>query len=428
MKPEKHIPTIFGVLLLIAAVFGGVILTGKNFSFTSKAGGSCEPINPQITNITHNSAVISFTTSADCLANININNQIIKNDKSSKVHYFEINSLKENSDYTFFIISGGDNFNSSSFQISTAQKLSNQPVSSDLAWGKVFNSDNSPANEVIVYLNIPGAFPLSAITTSSGNWNIPLSTSFNESKTNWFTPPKNLEEEIFVVTPGKNTTQIINNTSINNPVPDIIIGQNSLTSPEVKTEANVGVLPSIDVDLDNSVDKKLDISNPSDNETISTKKPEFFGTAPINSKVTIEVHSSEVFKGEVATSGDGTWNWSVPENLTPGEHTITVTAKNDQGIIETITRKFIVLAAESDTSFTASSSSTKTTPTPTPTTVITITSTPTKTITPTIAITKVENPSTSSGVPKTGAVFPTFTIFLLSIVLLTISLVFYRKN
>ena len=417
MKPEKHIPTIFGVLLLIAAVFGGVILTSKNFSFTSKAGGSCEPINPQITNITYDSAVISFTTSADCLINININNQITKNDKSSKVHYFEINSLKENSDYSFFIISGGENFNSSSFQINTAKKLSNSSASSDLAWGKVLNPDNSPAGEVIVYLNIPGAAPLSAITTSSGNWNIPLSTSFNELKTNWFTPPQNLEEEIFAITPGKSTTQIINNTSVNNPVPDIIIGQDSLASPEIKADDS-GVLPSSNINIDNIVDKKLDISNPSDNETLSTKKPEFFGTAPSKSKVTIEVHSSEVINGETITSEDGTWNWSVPDNLTPGEHTITVTAENEAGIIETITRKFIVLAAESDTNFTASSSSTIVTPTPTPT----------KTITPTTAVTKVEKPSTSSGVPQTGAVFPTFVIILFSIVLLTISLVFYRKN
>lgn len=425
MKPEKHIPTILGVLLLIIAIFGGVILTSKNFSFNSKAGSSCEPINPQITNITHNSAVISFSTSADCLTNININNQITQDNTNSKIHYFEIGSLKEDSDYSFSIISGGNNFDSSNFQISTAKKPVNQSVSSNLAWGKVLNSDNSPADKVIVYLNIPGAAPLSAITTSLGNWNIPLSTSFNESKTSLFTPPKNLEEEIFVVAPNKDTTQIINNTSVNNPVPDIIVGQNSLTGPEVKTDST-GILPSTGSDIDGNSDKKLDISNPSDNETLSTKKPEFFGTAPINSKVTIEVHSSEVFNGEVTTNKDGTWNWSVPNNLSPGEHTITVSTKNDLGVLESVTRKFIVLAAESDTSFTASSSSTKTTPTPTAK--ITTSPIPTKTIVPTTAVTKIEKPSTSSGVPQTGAIFPTFMIIISAIILFSISLVFYHKN
>ncbi|MDD4937576.1 MAG: Ig-like domain-containing protein [Candidatus Shapirobacteria bacterium] len=423
MKPEKHIPTILGLLLLIAAVFGGVILTSKNFNFNPQASGGCEPINPQITNVTYESAVISFSTNAECLTNININNQITKNDKSSKIHYFEINSLKENSDYSFSIISGGNNFNSSSFQINTAKKPVNQSISSDLAWGKILNPDGNPASNVLVYLNIPGASPLSAITTSSGNWNITLSTSFNDSKTNWFTPPQGLEEDIFIISSNQITTQIINNTSLNNPVPDIIIGQDNLTSPQVETKAN-GVLPSAEINIDNSIDKKLDILNPTDNESLSTKKPEFFGTAPSKSKITIEVHSSEILNGETISDENGEWNWSVPKNLTPGEHTITVTTKNEAGVLETITRKFIVLAAENDTNFTASSSAVTNTPTPTPKIIIT----PTPTATPTPIITKVENPSTSSGIPKTGATFPTFIIIFSSLCLLTVSLFFYHKN
>lgn len=435
MKPEKHMPTILGLLLLIGAIFGGVILTSRNSSFSSKAGGSCEPINPQITNITYNSAVISFTTSADCLANVSVDNRIFEDFRfidqkkpvvASKIHYFEINSLKENSDYNFLITSGGNNFDSSSFQIGTAQKPASKSISSNLAWGKVFNPDKSPADDAIVYLNIPGSSPLSAIITSSGNWNIPLSTSFNESKTNWFTPPANIEENIFVISPNQSATQIINNTSRNNPVPEITIGQNNFNSPPIETNSN-GILPSNSDSLENSVDKKLDISNPKNNESISTQKPEFFGTAPSNSKIIIKVESPVTLNGETSVNEDGSWQWSVPQNLTPGEHTITVTAKNEEtGILETITRKFIVLASEGDTSFTASSSSNL--KTPTPTAKITITPIPTKTVTPTIVITKVEKPSTSSGVPQTGVMFPTFIIIFSSLCLLVISLLFYRKN
>ena len=437
MKQEKHMPTILGLLLLIGAIFGGVILSSKNSSFSSKAGGSCEPINPQITNITYNSAVVSFTTSADCLASLNIDNRTIedfrfidqkKSITASKIHYFEINSLKENSDYNFSLISGGNNFNYSSFQIGTAKKPSSQPISSDLAWGKVFNPDKSPANDAIVYLNIPGSAPLSAIITSSGNWNIPLSTSFNESKTNWFTPSQNIEENIFVISPNQSATQIVNNTSRNNPVPDIIIGQDSLTSPQIETNSG-GILPTNSTNLENSVDKKLEISNPQDNESISTKKPEFFGTAPSKSKIIIEVHSKTILNGETTTDENGSWSWSVPDNLESGEHTITVTAKNEEtGLIETITKKFIVLASENDTNFTASSSSNIKTPTPTPKTTIILTSTPTKTPTPTPVVTKVEKPSTSSGVPKTGSTFITLAIFLSSLCLIAISFFFYRKN
>lgn len=418
MKQPKRIPTILGLFLLLIAVFGGVILTGQKSSFGSKASGSCEPVNPQVTNITYKSVSISFSTSGECQSSININNLLVKNDVSSKIHYFEVSSLKENSDYTYSIISGGNTYSSSSYQVSTAQKPSNDPVASDLAWGKVLNQNGSPAEKVIVYLNIPGAAPLSAITTSSGNWNIPLSTSFNDNKTNWFTPPSNIEENIYVLATDQSVTQVVGNTSSNNPVADITIGKNDFNSPEVKTESN-GVLPETGGSVD--IEKKLDISNPSQNESISTRKPQFFGSAPSNSDITIEVHSSEVISGQTVSDDDGTWEWSVPSNLSPGEHTITVTAKNKTtGIVETITRKFTVLAAESGTSFTASSSATTPTPTLNPT------STPTPT--PTLSITRVEKPSTSSGVPKTGAVIPTILVIISAMMCFSVAFVFYTKK
>lgn len=426
MKPEKHIPTIFGLLLLLASIFGGVILTSQKSGFSSKASGSCEPINPQITNVTDNSAIISFSTNNDCLSSININNQIISADSSKKIHYFEVSSLKENSDYVFSIISGGKTFESSNFQVSTAKKPSTQPTASNLAWGKVVTSDGKDASNVLVYLNIPGAYPLSALTTSSGNWNIPLSASFNEAKNDWFKPMSNIEEEIFVIAPDKDITQVTNNTSLNNPVPNIIIGQSILTGPEVKTEESAGILPLTGGEISNS-NKKLDISNPSEDETISTKKPEFFGTASDKTKITIEVHSSEVINGETLSDSDGTWKWSVPKDLSPGEHTITISAENKEtGVIETITRKFIVLAAENDTNFTASSSATTNTPTPTlsPTSTTTSISTPTATK----AVTKIEKPSTSSGVPRTGAVIPTIILIASSFLILLVSFVIARQK
>jgi len=418
VKQPKKIPTIFGLVLLLVAVFGGVILTSQKSSFGSKAGGSCEPINPQITNTTYKSVSISFTTSSECQSSININNQLIKNDSSSKTHYFEVDSLKENSDYIFSIISGGNTYSSSNYQISTAQKPANDTASSNLAWGKVINSSGSPVEKAIVYLNIPGAAPLSAITTSSGNWNIPLSTSFNDNKTNWFTPPANIEENIYVLASDQSVTQIVSNTSSNNPVADIIIGQDNFNSPKVDT-TSVGSLPETNTGNINT-NKNLDISNPSQNETLNTKKPQFFGSAPSNSEITIEVHSAELIAGQTVSDEDGTWEWSVPKDLSPGEHTITVTAKNKTtGLIESITRKFVVLAAEGETSFTASSSAT----TPTPTIAPTDTPTPT----PTTAV-RVENPDTSSGVPTTGAVLPTLVMIISAITLVAIGLVFYSKS
>ena len=233
-------------------------------------------------------------------------------------------------------------------------------------------------------MNIPGASPLSALVTTSGNWNISLANSFNESKSDRFTPIPNTAEEIIVIDQDRQTTQITGNTSQNNPTPDIILGQNQFSALPVTfdVETNSGYLPSI-TPVPNS--KNLDILNPRDNENVSTKKPDFFGTGPSNSKIEIKVESPVVYNDEITTNADGSWNWSPPADLTPGEHTITVTV-NENGINKIVSRKFIVLAADSPLSYSASSSATPVTPTLTPT--LTPTSALKITTTPTTAPTK----------------------------------------
>ena len=71
MKREKRIPTILGIILLIATIYGTTKLINNPLSTSIKANQSCQPINPQVTNKTDKSATISFTTTDDCLSSIN---------------------------------------------------------------------------------------------------------------------------------------------------------------------------------------------------------------------------------------------------------------------------------------------------------------------------------------------------------------------
>ena len=221
----------------------------------------------------------------------------------------------------------------------------------------------------------------------------------------------------------KKTTQISANTSQNDPVPDIILGKNQFSTLPVTfdVETNTGFLPSI---VPVQSPKELDILNPKDNESLSTKKPDFFGTGPINSKIKIEVHSSTVYNGEVTTQSDGSWNWSPSSDLAPGEHTITATII-ENGVEKNISRKFTVLAADNSLAYSASSSAT--TPTPTPSLKITPTLVPTKipTLIPTIRTSK---PSTSSGVPTTGNLTPTVVLLLTASFFTFLSLFSFKKK
>lgn len=431
MFKEKKIPTILGLILLIGGIFGGVFLNNNGTNVVSKASSDCVPKDIKITNITNSSVSIYFTTESNCLTNLSFNNQTIKNgtitddNQKNKIHYFDIPNLKDNTEYKYEIISDGKNYNDVLYQFKTAQKPTGLTPSSNLAWGRVLTSDLKTASKVIVFVNIPGASPLSALVTSSGNWNISLANSFDESTTNRFIPNKNTTEKIVVVDKEKKTTEIVANTSQNDPVSDIVLGQNQLETSfiEPDIETNVGSLPSIDPI---PMAKELDILNPKDNESLSTQKPDFFGTGPSNSKIKIKVESPVVYTGEVNSQDDGSWNWSPPKNLTPGEHTITATVIED-GIEKIISRKFTVLASDNPLSYSASPSATTPTPTPTPTLIPTVIPTIKPTLIPTPTVYTIK-PDTSSGVPVTGNLIPTILLSLISFLFISFSILILNKK
>jgi len=66
------------------------------------------------------------------------------------------------------------------------------------------------------------------------------------------------------------------------------------------------------------------ISNPEDNETIFTQKPEFFGRAPAGKEITITVQSETPQSTSLTVDSKGDWKWSPPTELPPGTHKITL--------------------------------------------------------------------------------------------------------
>ena len=105
MKKEKRIPTILGLVLILGTVFIGSRLVGRTTTSFTQASGECDPVNPQVTNLTHQTATISFTTSSDCFVNININGKNIPDTKNKgTIHYIDITNLEESKAYIFSII------------------------------------------------------------------------------------------------------------------------------------------------------------------------------------------------------------------------------------------------------------------------------------------------------------------------------------
>lgn len=420
MKKEKKIPTILGLIILLLSIAAGIYLTKSPVSLGSRAGEDCRPLDPQISNITNKSFAVSFLTPIDCLVNLHLNNQLVSDSQASasKTHYFQVDNLKQNTQYNFEIISGGKTYTSSKYSLKTGQSPKSDTPTSNLAWGKVYTPDQKPAQNAIIFLNVDHSQPLSTRVNEQGYWNISLANSFNQTLDDWFVPPANSYEQIIVFYDDGSTTVLNWNTSKNNPVPDIIIGQNEFSQDSSSPQ---GSLPSVP-DGTSSID--LTLKNPSEGETLTTQKPDFFGTAPLGADITIKVESDQVFESQISPQTDGTWNWSPPQNLEPGEHTVTLTATNPQtGLVDTIVRKFTVLAADtSQPAFSASSSGTLPTSTPKPTT--TMASSPTSTPQPTSTPipTQIVQPTIRPTMPVSGSPAPTIILATFGVLLVIIAL------
>ena len=145
----------------------------------------------------------------------------------------------------------------------------------------------------------------------------------------------------------------------------------------------------------------LTIQNPEPNESLIVASPEFFGTAPVGVTLDIEVNSATQQTGQVVVDNTNRWSWTPPADLEPGDHSVTVSYRDKDGILQTLTRSFTVLAAEAGdnpTGYTASGSATLT-----PT--LSITPTPTPSVAPTATpVPRSYQPDTDAGIPSSGAV------------------------
>jgi len=417
LPPTSKIPTILGLLFLFITLVFGVYLTKNTTIFSSKASSSCAPINIQITNLTYKSLDISFITSKDCEVLVDINSMIftdVRGLKKSKTHYFQIDNLSQKTNYQYKFLSEGNNYENQNFNVTTFAKPNQAQPNTPLSWGRVYTPQMEPASGSIVYLNIPNAYPLSAYVTSQANWNIPLVNCYDIEGQGWFTPPPSTSEEIAAMSVDGQITLLTGNTSSNNPVPDIILGQDYFQPTLAPVEYS-----SLDQNQNSdSVSTDLNLSNPDEGESITSNQPQFFGQGPSGLQFEIELNSSTQQSATVTVSQDGSWSWTPPQNIQPGPHTIKLNYTDPQtGILKSITRSFTVLAQGSNDSpaFTASSSAQANTPTIRPTTIPTTISTvvPTKVV-----------PTPTPQIPVTGNTLPTALIITISTLLIVISAIF----
>lgn len=430
----RRIPTIIGILILILGTAAGIILVATSKQFKLGASPDITPQDVRITNVTASSFTVSWITDKPTIGYVvygtskdTLNQNTTAPQEALSIHWVQVQSLSPQTQYFFKINSGGSDFDNSGipWSASSGPQISGNPPPSQTISGSIEDQGGLPAVGVAVYVIIQGASPLSALTSSGGSWVIPLNSARTTNLANWVAiSPDNSLLQIFVQggIAGVSTAQIYPKAA--NPVPVIKLGQiydfrnqgsstsgenpsTSLNLPQNATGSagfNLNQIASTSAGT-----KVVTITSIKSGETISTTKPQIMGSGAPGTKITLTVKSTPQ-SATVTVGPDGTWLWTPPSNLDPGTHTLTVSWKDAQGILQTLTRTFTVQASGGP-AFVA-------TPSGTPT------ATPISTLS---GATRVSLPATSGAIPISGSLTPTLTLSIMSIGLLISSFILWKK-
>ena len=421
---SKKIPTLLGIVFIFAGIIITTFLVNQTTLFRIKAGGSNIPKNVKITNITDGSFTVSYLTDDSVLGSVNfskgenldqtaLDERDLVSGKPNpyKVHSVTTRNLSSATEYSFAIVSGTDRFvdNGEPYKIITGEKVESEPSQQKPLAGKIITEIGDPPEEGVVYLRIEGAQEASVLLKNDGSYILPLNSLRSENNSSYFDFSEDtiLNLSVFGDSTSSNTTLSLSQI---NPVPVITLGQNYdfKENKIISGESSPTPQPTLPENKVNSSTTQTSVEVPKDNQTFSDQKPEFSGVVSPNQKVEIEIHSDENLKTSVSADSLGNWAFRPNKNLSPGEHTITISTSDQNGFITRITRKFTVYAQGSQ--FTESTPSGSATPVPSPNPSISQTLTISPTPTPTLLVTpssqETPSPVASSSptpFPPTGA-------------------------
>lgn len=442
-KINLTVPNWLALILIIFGLIGGVLLINKVAKLSPKAANSVFPEQVRITNVNDMGFTVSWITQLPVKGFIFFGDNQQLNQKAyderdgatvtgeNLAHYVTFKNLKPSTKYYLKINSAGNSYdnNGKPYEVTTGPTINLPLPESDNAYGVVLTPTNQPANGVIVYLTMANTTPLSSLTKENGTWMIPLSMARSMTLNSYANYDRKIQiQEIFVQAGNLGTTSAINTTKNDSPVPSLILGKTydfsqtnetaktfspaeqpatgsgNLTPTATKTTSQGFDLSPLDQSTSSG---KLDITNPTEDESVNTSLPEFKGTAPVKGLVEIVVQSENQYSGITIADDQGGWQWTPPAVLAPGKHTVTASFKDANGIIQKVTREFTVMAADQSDlpAYTATPSGQLTQIPPTPTTIIIVT--PTATPTP----------------PKPGNLTMTLGFLIIGVVLFFVGLV-----
>lgn len=398
---NKRIPTILGVGLVLLGVVLATVTVRMQTSLKSNASNSQEPKNVKITNLSDNSFTVTYQTDAVTTSSVSygsskqLGNTQPEDINPKNIHSITVEKLNPSTKYYLVVTSDQNTFlnNGVPFEISTGHSISSPSAIQTVIKGKVILPDGNAPNEALVYLSVDNSQLLSATVAKDGEFNFSLKELRTDDLTSYFEFNENTVLKLEALNNSLKSTVLfsLNQTS---SIPTITLSNDydfiDDYVPVASNSAQSG-FPSTTI---SSKNLKPQILIPKKDQSFTDQKPQFRGTSLPNETVEIIIHSDENVQTQVKADNNGNWTYRPPFNLSPGAHTITIKTRNSSGILTTLMQSFIVFAAGSQVSESATPSATPI-PTPTPTAILILTPTPF----PTISLVPIES---KGGLPPTG--------------------------
>ena len=408
------------------AVGAGVFLVQNQQIFRIGASPDIAPQDVRVSNISDSSISVSWTTDKATVGSLKwgvATNQVgglmpSEDTTSQNIHLITLTGLEPEKTYYFKTVSDGVDYDNSGipWQATTGSPLE-PSADSKIISGTVMTATGEPSEGALVYLTGTGIATLSTKTTTSGSFVLPIGNLRNSDLTSYADLSTNPILQIYVQAgpSGISNAQILPSLTA---IPTMVLGKTyDLRNESNQNASEVGNV-NLNLPADATPASKFDVSSTSaapaaaktvtlksidDQETLNTTKPELIGEGPAGTKITITINSTVPITGSTTISQDGTWKWEPPKNLEPGEHTITISWKDASGILQKLTKTFVVSAAEGP-AFVA-------TPSATPARIILPSPSPRVTI-----------PATESAIPQTGTGTPTIILAMLGLFFITTSI------
>lgn len=432
----RRIPTILGLLLLAAAVFGAAYYFRTANTLTDNG---IVPEKVRITNVADNKFSVSWTSKNPTVGKVEYGEvgeklgSVATDERSGSdeylTHHVTIENLQPSTQYAFRILVGDkpvrfDN-NGSPYTASTGPVIGATPTSHNF-YGKIELPSKQPADGALAYLTLPGGATASTIVRESGNYTFTLSTMRSADLRSYvsYDPAASIAS----LTADSGTEQSTVSISLANsaPSPTITLGQdaeflNEIQPPSIaevvpttpvsspttaETPAIFNVEPLSEPEINAVTTGSVIILNPKDEgEILATLRPEFRGTGPAGTTLSIALTGQKAISDTVKIATDKTWSWAPVIDLKVGVQKIAISYLNSDGKSEKVEKTFSVSASKttSDPAFVASASASTApnskTPTPTP---------------------RAGMPATDSGVPVTGVIENTLLTAGLGIVIMVV--------